>query len=164
MIATDLSADARRCADLLAATPRGETVSFATVTATIGRDINRCRHVLHTALRVAERETGACFASVRGVGYRRLAPEEIVKVGQTARARIRGYARRGRRTIQAGLAGANDLTPETQRQTAAELSSLGLLEHIARDRSLPAISETDVRPLTVADTAKAFMEKIGAVS
>lgn len=162
MIAHDLSADARRCADLLTSIPRGETVTFTAISAAIGRDITRCRHVLHTAIRVSEREAGACFASVRGVGYRRLAADEIVKVGQTARARIRGYARRGRRTIQAGLAGANDVTPETQRRTASELSSLGLLEHIARDRSLPEIPETDTRPLTPADTAKAFMAKIGA--
>ena len=45
---------------------------------------------------------------------------------------------------------------------AAELSALGLLEHIARDRSLPSIPEDDSRPLSVAATAKDFMAKIGA--
>lgn len=164
MIATDLSADARRIADLLAAIPRGETVTFATISSTIGRDINLCRHILYSGLNVAERENGACFASVRSVGYRRLAPEEIVKVGQTARSRIRGYARRGSRTLRQGMTGANDLTPEAQRQTAAELSALGLLEHIARDKSLPTIPEEDTRPLSVAATAKAFLQKIGATS
>jgi len=162
MIASDLSADARRAADLFASIPRGDVVSLDALSAAIGRDAKRCRHILYRAMRVAERESGAVFASERGIGYRRLAPDEIVKIGQTARSRIRSSARRGRRSIQAGIAGANDISPNSQRQVSAELSALGLLEHIARDRSLPPIPEDDSRPLSVAATAKAFMLKIGA--
>jgi hypothetical protein len=163
MIATDLSADARRIADLLSAVPRGELITYAGISAAIGRDVRVLRHLIYAAMRVAERESGAVFASERGKGYRRLAPTEIVRIGATARARIRGVARRGKRSISAGVIGANDLGDEDRRKILAEQSALGLLEHVARDRSLPVLTPDDSRPLPVAQAARSFMRHIGAL-
>jgi hypothetical protein len=161
MLATDLSADTRRLADALATAARGEIVTYKQLSEAIGRDIMGCRWLLYSALHVIERESGAVFATERRIGYRRLAPEEIVKIGQTARAHIRRTARAGARTISAGVAGANDLTPEMARQILAEQSALGLLEHVARDRNLPAVAETETRPLSVAATAREFFKRMG---
>ena len=162
MLSLDLHADTRRIADLLNEVPRGDSITLDAISKAIDRDIRRCRYLLYSALRVVERESGAVFATERGSGYRRLAPEEIVKIGQTARARIRGWARRGSRTIAAGIAGANDMAPDTARKIMAEQSALGLLEHIARDRSLPKVNEDENRPLSVAATAKEFLRSIGS--
>lgn len=162
MIATDLHADTLRIIELLDSTPRGDIVALDDISAYIDRDIRRCRHLLYSALRFMEREQGAVWACVRGAGYRRLSPDEIVKIGQTARARIRGYARRGARSMEAGMQGANDLPNETKKKILAEQSSLGLLEHLSRDKSVPLVSDDQQRPLPVATTARAFLQSIGA--
>lgn len=162
MIATDMSADTRRIADTLSEVPRGETIAWDQLSGIISRDILLSRHILYSAMRVAERESGAIFASERGKGYRRLAPDEIVKIGQTARRRIRSMARHGARTINAGTAGANDLSAEMTRAILSEQSALGLLEHLARDKSLPVVPEGDTRPLPVAQAAQEFLRIIGA--
>lgn len=162
MIATDLHAETLRIIDTLKAVPRGGTISLATISAAIGRDVGTCRHYLYSAFKHVEAENGAVFASVRGIGYRRMQPDEIVKIGQTARSRIRRTARRGIKSMTAGIAGANDLSDIDKRKVLAEQSSLGLLEHIARERSLPTVPPTETRPLPVATTARAFLEAIGA--
>lgn len=162
MLAIDIHQDTRRIADALAAVPPGTLISLDAISAVIERDIRRARWYLYSAMHIAERESGAVFATERGMGYRRLIADEIVKIGQTSRARIRRQARRGNRSISAGVAGVNDLKPETLRRILAEQSSLGLLEHIARDKNLPTVSEQDIRPLPVASAAKEFLRIIGA--
>ena len=163
MLSLDLHQDTQTIADLLASCPNGGTVALADITAAIGRDITGCRYLVYGAMRVAERDSGAVFASVRGVGYRRLLASEIAEVGQTARAKIRRAARHGVRTISAGMAGANDIAPDAMRKILAEQSALGMLEHMARDKNLPKLTETDTRPLPLAVTARAFLRSIGAL-
>lgn len=163
MIATDMSADTRRLADLLAEVPRGEVITFPAMSAVIDRNVLEFRHIVYAAMRAAERESGAVFASERGKGYRRLPPDEIVRVGQTARSRIRRTARSGVRSLVAGSAGANDLSPEMTRRILAEQSTLGLLEHIARDKNLAPMPEAANRPLPLAVAAKEFLRTIGAL-
>ena len=162
MIATDIHADTRRIADLLAVLPRGELITLAQISAAIDRDIRLNRGYLYSAMKIVEREMGAVFACERGKGYRRLASDEIIKIGQTSRARIRRQARRGIRSMSAGVGGANDIEPDMARRILAEQSALGLLEHIARDKNLPKVPEKDTRPLPVATTARAFLRAIGA--
>ena len=161
MIALDLHADTRRIIDLLLRTPRGEVVTLAAISARIERDITQCRHLLYSALHHVERENGSVWALIRGKGYRRMEPDEIPKIGQTARARIRRTARRGIRSMEAGILGANDLSNETRRKILAEQSVLGLMEHLARERSLPSIGDDESKPLPIATTAKSFLQAIG---
>lgn len=162
MIAIDLHADTLRIIDLLTATPRGQVISLNQISATIARDIRLCRHLLYSALRVMERDKGIAFACERGKGYRQLASDEIVKVGQTARSRIRKTARRGIRTMSAAMAGANDLTDDMRRKVLSEQSALGLMEHLSREKSLPVVGTEESRPLPVATVARQFMAGIGA--
>lgn len=162
MIATELHPDTVALVAVLSNAPRGEIIPMKAFSDAIGRDINRCRHLLYSAIRVIERNEGAVFACIRKEGYRRMASSEIAKIGQTARSRIRRTARRGQKSIAAGIAGANDLTNEARVKLLQEQSALGLLEHLARDRSLPQIPEQVTRPLPVAQTAREFLKAIGA--
>ena len=163
MIATDISPDTRALADKLAEVPRGERISLKALTAVISRNIVEHRHLLYSAFRIVERETGAVFACERGSGYRRLTPEEIPSLGSTARSRVRHIARRGRKSIAAGIEGANDMPDNARRRALQEMSALGVLEHVSRDKSLPDIKEDASSPLPVAAAAKAFLKKIGAI-
>ena len=162
MIATDLHADTLALISVLQSAPHGEVIPLARFSTAIGRDIRQCRHLLYSAIRVMERDHCAVFASVRGEGYRRMASDEIVKIGQTARSRIRRTARRGSKSIAAGMAGANDLSNEARIKLLAEQSALGVLEHLARDKSLPTMPQDATRPLPVAVSAREFLKAIGA--
>lgn len=163
MIARDIHPDTRRIADLLANMAVGELVTYDDLTAAIERNIRHVRHVFYSAARLAEREAGVVLACEIGKGYRRLAPEEMPMVGQTARARGRGVHRRGNRSIAAGIRGANGIPKDIMLKILAEQSVLGMLEHAGRDRSLPTIPPEETRPLSVAATAKAFLDAIGAI-
>jgi hypothetical protein len=163
MLTLDLHEDTRRIVEVLTACPVGEHVTLDQLSATIGRDIRLCRYYIYSAMRVVQRDHGFVFATEWRKGYRRLNANELDKIGQSARARIRSHARRGVKTIAAGLAGANDIDPAAHRRALSEQTALGLLEHISRDKNLPTIAETDTRPLPVAIAAREFMKRIGAV-
>lgn len=163
MILTELSADARAIADVLIACSVGDTVTHRAMTATIGRDITKHRHILDTARRVAQREAGAVFVSERGIGLRRLSAERATEtVGTAARKHIRRTAGRARKTLIAATNGANNLPPEAMRRLAAEVSTLGLMEHLARDAVTKPREDSPTKPTPVAITARALLERIGA--
>jgi hypothetical protein len=162
MIVMELHQDTRILADVLLACPFGETIKFDELSKAIGRDIQVCRHLLYRAIYIVERDNGAVFASIRRVGYKRVVPDDLHKIGQTARARIRSQARRGFRTISNGIAKANDISPPALREALREQSILGLVEHTAKDRNRPDVAEGATRPLPVAEVAREFLKKMGA--
>lgn len=161
MIQTDLSPDARAIADLLINCPIGELVTLAAASEAIGRDITACRHVLATARRVAMREAGAVFTTEPRAGLRRMSPERATEViGPNARRHIRKTASKARRALVAATEGANNLTDEALRRRAAEISSLGLMEHIARDAAVKPAPDAPTKPQPVAITARALFNVI----
>jgi alkylated DNA nucleotide flippase Atl1 len=165
MITTEISAEARAIADLLAECPPGAVVTFGAMSAVIGRDILARRHVIATARRVAEREAGAVFTVERRTGYKRLDAARIADVvGTAARAHIRRTARRSVKSLSEGTRRLNDLPPDVQRKVAAEMSALGLIEHIARDKAVKPTADAPTKPQPVAVTARAFLDALGAAA
>lgn len=160
-ISSDINADTRAIADILNAAPFGGTVTLDTMTDAIGRDIRDCRYVALSAMRVAERETGAVFASVRRIGYRRLTVDEFAEIGMTARARIRRTARSSARAMGAAMTRVNDMTDEQRRNVIREQSALGLLAHLAQDRSMPKIPDDVKQTQPIAITMRAAMAALG---
>ena len=161
MLVTELSAETRAVADLLAATPVDAGVTMAELSQAIGRDITKCRHVIAAARRVAMRESGAVFSSERGVGYRRLSPDRASLVlGPGARKHIRRTARHAQRGLIAATSRSNDLPPETQRRISAEISVLGLVEHLSRDKVMVPADDASLKPMPVAVAAKEFFSRI----
>ena len=160
---TEVSADALAIAAHLAVVPIGEIVTHGTLSGIIGRDIRDHRHLFYTAARIVQRDHGAVFATERNAGYRRLAPENVAAVvGPSSRKHIRRTARLGARAIAAGTAGMNDAPPAVQRQIAAELSALGLVEHMARDAVAKPADDGPTKAEPVAVAAKRFLTVIGA--
>jgi hypothetical protein len=165
MIQTELSADTRAIANLLGACPVGSTMTHGAMSAAIGRDILRHRHILQAARRVAQRENGAVFVSERRVGLRRLSAERATEtVGTTARKHIRRTAGRARKTLLAATNGANDLPADAQRRLAAEVSTLGLMEHLARDVMTQPKPDAPTKPQPVAMTAREMLTRMGVVT
>ena len=162
MFALDIHPDTRAVADLLIVLPRGASISHDEITARIGRDIRQCRHVFYSAARLAQREAGATFATERGVGYRKLETIELASIGQTARSCIRRVATRGAKSIAAGVAGANDLTPATHRAILQEQTSLSLISHLARDRTVSTIHCEAVTRLQIGQATRDMLAALSA--
>jgi hypothetical protein len=163
MLIAELSPETRTIADRLNATEVGGIVSFAEMSAAIGRNILSRRHVIYSAMRLAEKESGAIFATIRGQGYKRLAASEVVEiVGSSARAHIRRTARRSAKTLNEGTRRHNNLPPEMQRKVASEMSVLGLIEHISRDKVVAPKEDAPTKPQPVAVTAREFLKALVA--
>lgn len=160
MIITDISPKVRALADRLAVVPVGESISFAALSGVAGEDITIRRHLLHSAIRIVQRESGAIFTNERGKGYRRLTAESIPGIGVYARARIRSTARRGSRAITDGLQFQNDVPEPIKLRATAELAALGLVEHLSRDRAVAQRAEPR-SPEAVADVVRATLKAAG---
>jgi hypothetical protein len=157
MFVSDTNTDARILADLLKVCPFGETVTWADMSSVLGRDAREYRWRLYAAFRLTQREDGAVFSRIQGIGYRRLSPGEIHLIGQTARTRIRNTARRGSRALVAGAKGCN-LSEDEQKAVSREQAALGIFEHLARDRNLSA-EPAKAEPYSV--SAKKMLAALG---
>ena len=161
-IVQTLSVECRTLADLFAATPVGETVSYSAMSAAIGRSIADRRYLAIRAMHVATKETGAIFGSVRGVGYQRLAPQNAHMLGSHTRGRIRRSAKRTADAIVAAIQSTNDMPNDARRRAYAEVNSMRLVQHISADKQVSAAG-TEAKAEPVAITMRRFAEQIGAV-
>jgi hypothetical protein len=156
-----LNPEARALVDLFTAASVGAVVTYADMSAAIGRDIHARRHLIPRAMTLAAKEAGAIFGSVRGVGYQRLAATDAHMLGAHTRGRIRRSAKRTADAITAAVSAANDMPDEARRRAFAEVNAMGLIRHLATDK---AVSATTAEPKAepVAHTMRRFAEAIGA--
>jgi hypothetical protein len=160
-ITQTLSADSRALATLFAEAPVGGTVTYAAMSDAIGRSITPRRYLALRALQIVNRETGAIFGSVRGVGYQRLAATDAHMLGAHARGRIRRTAKRTASAIQSAIDTANDMPDEAKRRAYAEINALSLIRHLSRDKPVAAATpEPKAEPVAI--TMRRFAESIGA--
>lgn len=161
MIQTEISADTRVLANALLSVPVGLTITFGEMSERIGRDVRTCRHLIATARLAALRDGAAVFVSERGVGYRRISAERATEVvGPSARAHIRRSAGSARKTIQTAVAGSNGVSPVAQRRASAEVNALAMIQYLARDRSVHPKRDAEPRPMSVAESARGFIEAL----
>lgn len=160
--AADTPADIRTLAEALKSASYGALVTFDDLSQALGRNVLLSqRYLIYAAIKVANEESGAVFASVRKRGYRRLPPDEAHKVGQTARRRVRRAARAAANGITAALRAANAIEPEAQRRANAEISALNLIEHLSMDRNVKPSAAHESTPQSVTETARAALARLG---
>lgn len=159
----EISVETRALADRLLEVPHGGTVTLGALSAVIGRDITACRHLVYSAFNLVRRENGAAFGVVRNIGYQRLTLEQVPAVGSVARRHIGRTAKKAKKSISAALASANGVPNDVMLRSNSELSALGLISHLSRDRNVKPTTEMENAPLPVAKAAAAFLEHIGAV-
>ena len=160
MLDLDVSAETLAVAERLRETPIGATVTWDELSAVIGRDARAHRYFVTSARRALVRDDGIVFASERGIGYRRLAAEDVHKVGAHYRRKISRASARAARTITSALRPANGLSEDSTRQALREVSTLRLLEHLASEPAQSPVSEAPTKPEPVALTARRMMERI----
>lgn len=163
MLTLEISPDTRAIADRLVAVSVGSIITHAEISAVVSRDIRSRMYLLYSAFKLVQNEVGAVFGSVRGRGYQRLEMEQVPTVGHAARRRIRKASRKASKSIVAVLAKANDVPNSVRLRANTELSVLGLVEHVAKDRNVKPSEDMVERPQPVAMAAQSFLRHIGVL-
>lgn len=153
-----MSVDTRKIVDRLMVCGIGETVETAELTEMLGRDVrNGAAGCLYSALRHVERHHDLVFASVRGVGYKRLSDAEIVASGDSFVNRSRRNARRGYRRLGCVQF---DKLPEDQKVKHQTFQSVFSALHSVSKSSAVKRVEVEVQKsresLPLAQTLEAF--------
>lgn len=154
MLNTEISPDVAALVETLRAVSPGEKIAYDDLSAAIGRDVRKVRHLIDSARRIAQRDYGAVFANEMGFGYARLTTDQLPDVGATARRRIRSTARRGLKALLQGAKGANDISPVAQRKINAEISALAITEYVAGEKAAAPVPQHDQRPEPIAVIAR----------
>jgi hypothetical protein len=151
----------RRIGDLLNATPIEGVATYGKISEAIGFDVARRRWLLPAALRLANAETGAIFATQRSIGYQRLPGSEAHALGRHARGRIRRISKSTQQVITQALILTNDLSDDERRRAHSELAALGLIQHLSLDRNMPQV--VGDRPMPTPETVRASVDALLAV-
>lgn len=131
--------------------PMGAISDYRTLKSVASVDVEKSsRHVLARAIEAVERDMGCLFATVRGVGVKRLASSEMPEHGLATLARVRRAANRGRKRIE--RINVNSLSPDDQRRVIGYSAMLGAVSLIADGRRALAVA-------AVADPAKPIPPK-----
>lgn len=153
-------ADVQALRERLEATPVGEVCTYAQLDAALGSPSRARRYLVLRALHRMNRETGAIFGAVRGVGYKRLAADEAYTLGHHGRGRIRRTARRTSAAIAQAVSAANEISDEAKRKAMAEVSTLNMIAHVATDRVVKAAQNAS-KPPTLAESLRGVMAHLG---
>lgn len=160
MLNTQISPDVSALVELFIETKPGDVITYDAMTRQIGRSIKDHRWLALRAMDLSARDHGAVFANERGTGYVRLDPEDAHSIGATARGRVRRIARKAGKTIRYALQRQNGVSPEANRKANAEISVLGLMEHISSSKFATPTETHDKRPEPVAIVAQRMMDQM----
>lgn len=137
----------------------GETISFATLSESIGRKVAGGDPHMQSARRMAERDHAAVFSSVHGEGYKRLAPVDVVKASESGLMKIKRAARReGNRLATVDPSG---LQPTDRDLFHARMSGFAIVAHAVKPGSIERLmlaTKAKGEELAIAQTLKALSE------
>ena len=157
-----IEADITAIADTLAETSVGTICTFAAISDAIGRDVGACRYLIPRAIKRVNESSGALFASVRGVGYQRISPDDAHTIGSAARGRVRRTSRRASTTIINAIDRANTLPDDKRRKALGEVATLNMLAHLATERTVRAMPAEGGKVPTIAQSLRGVLDYIGA--
>jgi len=145
-------AEKARLWEMLSCVEPGTVATYEQMSTTCDFDVRRNRALLYAVLKRLEHEQAGSFEVVRGVGYVRLANDEIVRSGSVRVHRIRRASRR----IQNRLAVAEytKLSPTAQIEYSATMAITHIISEGTKAKSRKALeaaaakSKSPVLPLT----------------
>jgi hypothetical protein len=137
----ELSADIDAAASVLELLSVGQTATYEQFSKAIGRNILKSMYVLNSARARVEREQKCLFEAVRGVGLKRMAAEDTVKIGSQAVRKIRRSARRSLARID--TVGHNSLSGSDATRLIAMRSQLGAIAYLAETAQTEKIAKAE---------------------
>jgi hypothetical protein len=124
--------------DALSTIPAGKTLPYAELETHVPGCFDSS-WLLVKARASAEKSLSCAFETVRGVGIKRLASEDVPSIGYSSLRRIRRASKRGvKRLTQAN--NSNSLSPDQHRRTVGMISMLGAVSMIADGRRASAVA------------------------
>lgn len=121
----------RRIADSLKAASVGQQITHKEISRLSG--LSPCPNELFQAAhRLANRESGAYFDSVRGIGYIRRSATDWDGVADKFRKRTRRQAATGRKFVSNIVGKTNELSDEEQRRASREIGLMQTIEAMTR--------------------------------
>lgn len=131
--------------DYLSRLQIGEEVKYSDITAACKVEVKgKEAWALAQARDILTREIGASFATIRGVGVRRLAASDGLEVvGNNSLKRIRSASKRGQKRITSMLRHANDLTSNEAKKANQRLATFGLIEHLVKSSTVSTMPEAE---------------------
>lgn len=126
-----------------------EILTYDELTHVLGYHPREKPWVLLRAKQRVEKEDGIRFASVRSVGPKRLATEDLPGIGQFARQRIGRIAKKDANRLT-DLRGYNDIDRKTQTRIDAERSLLGAVSAVASTQGQAVATLTRTGPVVAA--------------
>ena len=157
-----LSADSAAIAKALETVQVGHVVTYAALSAIIGRPITSFRGVLETARRSVQRENRIIFDVVRSEGLRRLADAEIVDLSDKAREHARRHARNTAKKLVCVDYAA--LSKQKQTKHNAALSMFGALAEMSSSSSMKRLEAKVESVGTQLASARAAIDALGAMA
>ena len=153
----ELSLDARLLADALRKIPKGDVVSYESLSEIIGRDVqDKGRGALYTARRRVLHDDGLVTEAVANEGIKVMLDVDVVgATGESARRRIRRMTRTAVRKLTSV---AYDLLPrELKTKHNVEVSLLGVLAHVSTEKSAKQIEkQVETNPMPLSKTLEFF--------
>jgi len=155
----EFSVDGHRLAEILRQTPVDGLVSYADLSTSIKRNVQKeGRSALSSARRQMQREAAMVFEPVRNVGMKRLNDCDIVRTSQSSIKHINRTARRGvtRLACVSNYAG---LSREEMIRHNTAMSLLGMFHEITKVKNvkqIEAVVAVAQRTLPLAQTLEAF--------
>lgn len=156
----EVHVDTRLLHQALVAVQPGETITYETLAAAVGRDVEGADSNLQSALRRALRDEGFVFSNIAKVGYQRLTDEQIVTNSPNDLVHIRRKAKRASEKL---FKVADLAKLPTQKQSAFNTSAslFGAIAAFLTPRGIKAV-EAGVTvkggELPVAETVRLFMK------
>lgn len=158
----ETSSDARFIANALANANHGEIVTYKMLSEAIGRDVRKfATGALYTAVKMQLRDSRV-FECIRGVGYKLLPADEIVRTqGAKAFNAITNKARSAVKKIAAADYG--QLENDQKIKHNAQISMLGAICHMTKPKSLEHVENAVIaaqnKELPVGNTLALFVGK-----
>lgn len=146
-------------AECFASCPVGETITFYELSEAIGFDVTTRRELIQAAKNKVFADTKALMESVYKVGYKRLPSDQFAPSMQKQRNRIRRASGRAFKRYSAAVAVENNIAPDQLRLISRELSVLGLVSHLTKDRSVAKIAPVN-KPPSFSDIARRTLEAL----
>lgn len=137
------AADVDAIAKLLNEAPIGETVTYATMNDTIGRNIQKCYHIFQAARKRVEQEAGSLFEVVRNTGAKKLETAALPNVGNAGLRKVRRASRRMHERL--GYPKPNDIDPAVNAKIIAQRSMFGALAMVADGRKTATLATETVK-------------------
>jgi hypothetical protein len=158
----ELSVDVQAICAVLRKIEPNQIAEYAMLSEVIKADIriSKHRHLLVSALRVLQRDSNHVFATVRGVGVKRIVEDQVVDAAKHPMQKIRTQIRCGAKLLR--CVEYEKLSNAKKIEMNATASIYGALEQATRPKTITIVADmvaSQSRQLSFGETLELFTKK-----